>query len=263
VHAEGFPRNPHGPACPGLVCCGGRGFSAPERESPGRFMADAWICRSPLAGDAFEASESKPRLQDQDQKRFLADAWICRSPLAGDAFEASESKPKLQDQDQDQKRFAHLRNTSYFLLSGQEKVAKEKASPLTRLADILSARSALGLRGLSTGHPALTTNWPTPGNRSMRCLNSGIHALAMPATLRAFLRPTAASEGPRVEQRAIVARTFRTSQSPAPVGARLRAMLSKLQSQSQNRLHAWACFCRGVGMLRQREGVVAGAPPWP
>ena len=215
MRADGFPRNPHGPACPGLVRCGVRGFSAPERESPGRFMADAWICRSPLAGDAFAASESKPRLQDQDQN---------------------------------QKRFALLRSASYFLLSGQEKVAKEKATPLTRLADILSARSALGLRGLSTGHPALTTNWPTSGNRSMRCLNSGIHALAMSATLRAFLRPTAASEGPRVEQRAIVVRTFRTSRS---------------KSWSKGWARGWSGSFRCTGVVWWCRFGVAGVRSWP
>ena len=199
MRADGFLRNPHGPACPGLVHCGVRGFSAPERESPGRFMADAWICRSPLAGDAFAASESKPRLQDQDQN---------------------------------QKRFALLRSASYFLLSGQEKVAKEKATPLTRLADILSARSALGLRGLSTGHPALTTNWPT----------------SMSATLRAFLRPTAASEGPRVEQRAIVARTFRTSRS---------------KSWSKGRARGWSGSFRCTGVVWWCRFGVAGVRSWP
>jgi len=56
------------------------------------------------------------------------------------------------------------------------------------------------------------------GQLLLPCLNSGIHAVACPgeklADIRvshpcgAFLRPTAASEGPRVEQRAILARTF-------------------------------------------------------
>ncbi len=92
--------------------------------------------------------------------------------------------------------FVLLRRASHFLLRGQEKVTKEKATPLARLADILSARSAVGLRGLSTAHPVLTPNW----SASMR------------TTLRAFLRPPAATEGPRVEQRAILARTFQKSQ---------------------------------------------------
>jgi hypothetical protein len=38
----------------------------------------------------------------------------------------------------------------------------------------------------------LTPNWPA----------------SLPATLRAFLHPSAASEGPRAEQRAILARNF-------------------------------------------------------
>src|ERR1700761_1105132 len=47
---------------------------------------------------------------------------------------------------------------------------------MTRLAGLQPSRYACGLRGFSTGHPALAKNWPA----SVR------------ATLRAFLHPPAA-----------------------------------------------------------------------
>ena len=47
-----------------------------------------------------------------------------------------------------------------FLLRGQEKSNQKRRPPRLRaLRASLPARSAAGLRGLSTGHPALTPNW--------------------------------------------------------------------------------------------------------
>jgi len=60
-----------------------------------------------------------------------------------------------------------------------EKVTKERPPRMTRLPGLWPSRCAGGLRGFSTGHPALAKNWPA----SMR------------ATLRAFLHPPAASYG--------------------------------------------------------------------
>jgi len=74
----------------------------------------------------------------------------------------------------------------------------------------MPARSAAGLRGLSTGHPALTPNW----------------FASMRTTLRAFLRPPAAAEGPRVEQRAILARTFQNGQIKSSAAANLGSALA-------------------------------------
>jgi hypothetical protein len=69
----------------------------------------------------------------------------------------------------------------------QKRSTQEKTTPRFRaLRASMPARSACGLRGLSTAHPVLTPNW----------------LASIQATLRAFLHPPAASEGPRVEQRA-------------------------------------------------------------
>jgi len=211
--------------------------------------------RSPLAGDAFEAVGRAP--PDIGKAAHLHP--YRRSPLAGDAFEAVGRAPP------DIGKAAHLHPYRRSLLASDAfEALKPKSKPKLEdqdqeLSSSYGGRVTFSLRGHAcAGCACEQRSWPE-GRRA----GDGIHAIAMPATLRAFLRPPAASEGPRVEPRAIVARTFRTSQSPAPVGARLRAMLSKLQSQSQNqnRLHSWACLRRGVGMLRQREGVVTGAPP--
>src|SRR5271154_2568075 len=45
------------------------------------------------------------------------------------------------------------RRAGHFLLSGQEKVTKEKATPRARLAGILPSRCAIGLRGSLNVHP--------------------------------------------------------------------------------------------------------------
>ncbi len=75
--------------------------------------------------------------------------------------------------------FDRLWRPSYFLLRGQEKVTKEKATPLPRFPGILPGKFACGLRGLSTGHPALTPNW----------------LASMQATLRAFPSPARRCRG--------------------------------------------------------------------
>ena len=56
----------------------------------------------------------------------------------------------------------------------QKRSTQEKTTPRLRaLRTSLPARSAVGLRGLSTAHPVLTPNWPA----------------SLPATLRAFPPP--------------------------------------------------------------------------
>jgi hypothetical protein len=92
----------------------------------------------------------------------------------------------------------------------KEKVTKEKGTPLPRFPGLLPGKFAVGLRGLSTGHPALTPNW----------------FASMRTTLRAFLRPPAAAEGPRVEQRAILARTFQNGQIKSSAAANLGSALA-------------------------------------
>ena len=73
------------------------------------------------------------------------------------------------------------------LLLVQKRSNQEKTTPRLRaLRASLPARSAVGLRGLSTAPPVLTPNW----------------FASLRTTLRAFLHPPAASEGPRVERRA-------------------------------------------------------------
>jgi hypothetical protein len=57
---------------------------------------------------------------------------------------------------------------------------------------------------LSTGHPALTPNWPA----------------SLPATLRAFPPPARRFRGAPVEQRAILARTFQKSQFNSQINSR-------------------------------------------
>jgi len=53
----------------------------------------------------------------------------------------------LESEHEEQERFTLLRRTSHFLLSGQEKVAKEKATPLARFPGIRpeSPRSGYGV----------------------------------------------------------------------------------------------------------------------
>ena len=51
------------------------------------------------------------------------------------------------------KAFTRLRRASYFLLRGQEKVTKEKATPMQRSLGILPCDSAQRLRGWLTVHP--------------------------------------------------------------------------------------------------------------
>jgi hypothetical protein len=73
------------------------------------------------------------------------------------------------------------------LLLVQKRSNQEKTTPRLRaLRASVPARSAGGLRGLSTGHPALTPNWPA----------------SVPATLRAVPPPTRRCRGAPVEQRA-------------------------------------------------------------
>ena len=63
----------------------------------------------------------------------------------------------------------------------------------------LPARSAVGLRGLSTGHPALTPNWPA----------------SLPATLRAFPPPARRFRGAPGRATRILRVLFRRARSPA------------------------------------------------
>jgi hypothetical protein len=83
------------------------------------------------------------------------------------------------------------------LCVAKEKVTKEKGHPAYALSGLLPGKYAAGLRGLSTGHPALTPNWPA----------------SLPATLRAFLHPAAASEGTPGRAARILRVLFRRARS--------------------------------------------------
>ena len=97
--------------------------------------------------------------------------------------------------------FVRRRRPSYFLLRGQEKVTKEKTTPRLRaLRASLPARSAVGLRGLSTGHPALSTNWPA----------------SLPTTLRADPPPARRCRGAPGRAARILRVLFRRARSRAP-----------------------------------------------
>ncbi len=78
--------------------------------------------------------------------------------------------------------FTRLRRASDFFLSGQEEVTKKKATPVGRSPDILPYDFASVLRGSLNVHP---------------CTCSEL-ARIVRATLRAFLRPLAASQGPHL-----------------------------------------------------------------
>jgi hypothetical protein len=88
-----------------------------------------------------------------------------------------------------------LRRLSHFLFEWP----KRKATPLTRFAGVLPAKSAGGLRGLSTTHLVLTPNW--------------LASCRPPCGL--LLHPPAAAEGPRVEQRAFLRVLFRKARATA------------------------------------------------
>ena len=85
-------------------------------------------------------------------------------------------------------------------MRGQEKVTKEKATPLPRLAGTLPARFACVLRGLSTGPPALTPNW----------------SASMPTTLRAVPPPARRCRGAPGRATRILRVLFRRTRSRAP-----------------------------------------------
>src|SRR6185437_3388515 len=108
------------------------------------------------------------------------------------------------------------RRARYFSFAcPKEKYPRENDTPLTRLAGIgqpllrclnsgihalaMPARSACGLRGLSTGHPALTPNWPA----------------SMPATLRAFPPPARRFRGAPGKATRILRVFFRRARSTA------------------------------------------------
>jgi hypothetical protein len=83
--------------------------------------------------------------------------------------------------------FTLLRRASYFSFTcPKEKSPRENDTPLTRFAGIVPAKSAGGLRGLSTGLPALTPNW----------------FASLRTTLRAVPPPTRRCRGAPVKQRA-------------------------------------------------------------
>ncbi len=98
--------------------------------------------------------------------------------------------------------FALLRRARYFSFAcPKEKYPRENDTPLPRLVGILPTRFAAGLRGLSTGHPALATNW----------------FASMRTTLRAFPPPARRCRGD-LKSSAHPARTFQKSQ----IGARAK-----------------------------------------
>ena len=105
------------------------------------------------------------------------------------------------------------RGTSLLLV--QKRSTQEKTPPhLRALRASMPARFAVGLRGLSTGHPALTPNWPA----------------SMPATLRAFPPP---------------ARRFRGA--PGRAARSKRALFRRAKSQQiKSQSHGRACFALAV-----------------
>ena len=82
----------------------------------------------------------------------------------------------------------------------QKRSTQEKTTPRLRaLRASMPARSAVGLRGLSTGHPALSTNWPA----------------SMPTTLRALPPPTSRFRGAPGRATRILRVLFRRARSRA------------------------------------------------
>ena len=86
-----------------------------------------------------------------------------------------------------------------FMLVQKRSNQEKTTPPLTRLAGILPARSAGGLRGLSTGPPALTPNWPA----------------SMPATLRVVPPPTRRFRGAPGRATRILRVLFRRARATA------------------------------------------------
>jgi hypothetical protein len=86
-----------------------------------------------------------------------------------------------------------MRRASGFLLHGQEKVTKEKAT-------LLDACRAAPDKSVSRGRAFRSGILPVRkgadiGQPLLRCLNSGIHALAMSPPLRACRPRLSASQG--------------------------------------------------------------------
>jgi hypothetical protein len=109
--------------------------------------------------------------------------------------------------------FTLLRRASYFSFTcPKEKSPRENDTPLTRFAGIVPAKSAGGLRGLSTGLPALTPNWfaslrttlravPPPTRRFRGAPGRATRLLRVlfrraRATLRFGFSPSAGHDGP-------------------------------------------------------------------
>ncbi len=104
--------------------------------------------------------------------------------------------------------FVCLRQPSYFLFAcSKRKITKEKEHPAWRLPGILPGKSVRRGRAFRSGI----------GQLLLRCLNSGIHAVACPSEKASTSLSTArcaasrprltAAQGPRAKQRAILART--------------------------------------------------------
>jgi hypothetical protein len=129
-----------------------------------------------------------------------------------------------------------LRRLSHFLFEWP----KRKATPLTRFAGVLPAKSAGGLRGLSTTHLVLTPNW--------------LASCRPPCGL--LLHPPAAAEGPRVEQRAFLRVLFRKARSKTKLErshgrAMLRSCCRFLSISAFHRVRATMARCSTGAPVRQ------------
>jgi hypothetical protein len=115
----------------------------------------------------------------------------------------------------------------------QKRSTQEKTTPRLRaFRASMPGKYACGLRGLSTGHPALTPNWPA----------------SVPATLRAFLHPPAASEGPPGRATRILRVLFRRARSEATARTKHRSavaslLLSLLSFSAFHRVRATMARC--------------------
>jgi hypothetical protein len=102
-----------------------------------------------------------------------------------------------------------------FLLRGQEKSNQKRRPPRLRaLRASLPARSAVGLRGLSTGHPALTPNWFASMRTTLRAFPPPVRRFRGAPGRAAGHRGPHCSEEPDQKQNNSRAAPFRPDRSP-------------------------------------------------
>jgi hypothetical protein len=116
-----------------------------------------------------------------------------------------DSRARIRTTESLSRGFDGLRPPSHFLLLAQEKVTKEKGTPVPRPADILSSGCARRLRGFPTAHPC------TDGKLAHILAGFGFlpspalaHPCAACATLRASSPPTRRGTGAPLKSGALL-----------------------------------------------------------